>query len=95
MAEMKWKPIKTAPRDGSEILGWREDCGILLVRWTAPIDFMTTSELEAEASEDDEWMETYDWFYADFVSGGRLDGDEAPTHWHPLPAPPKEARDEG
>ena len=87
-----WQPIETAPKDGSEVLVWRADCGILLARWTAPIEFMTTAELEAESDGNDDWMEEPDWFCADFVSGSRLDGMEAPTHWRPLPATPKEAR---
>ena len=86
--EDAWQPIETAPRDGSEVLVWRADCGILLARWTAPIDFMTTTELEAASDGNDDWMEEPDWFCADFVSGSRLDGTEAPTHWRPLPAPP-------
>jgi hypothetical protein len=86
---MKWEPIETAPKDGSEILVWRKDCGILLARWAAASDFMTTAEMEREATGDDEWMDEPDWFCADFISGCRLDGSEAPTHWMPLPEPPK------
>lgn len=29
-----------------------------------------------------------DWFCADFVSGSRLEGSEAPTMWQPLPPAP-------
>jgi hypothetical protein len=46
---------------------------------------LTEAELEREACEDDEES---DWFYADFVQGGRLTPDGLPTHWMPLPAPP-------
>ena len=83
-----WLPIATAPRDGKEVLAWRDDAGCLLVRWTAPIHFMTTEELDAIVTGADEWQEQEDWFYADFIQGGRLDGSEAPTHWMPLPAGP-------
>ncbi len=82
---MKWQNIKSAPKDGTEILGWREDAGIMLIRYTAPIDFLTESELDIL---DEQSAESYDWFYADFVAGGRLDGNEAPTHWMPLPKEP-------
>lgn len=55
------------------------------MRWIAPCDFLTDREIEGM---DLTTSETEDWFFADFVSGGRLDGDLAPTHWHPLPALP-------
>ncbi len=80
-----WQPIETAPKDGSEILGYREDCGILLIRWTAPANFCTEKELEGL---DDESAFAEDWFYADFVAGGRLEREEVPTHWMPLPDEP-------
>lgn len=79
-----WLPIESAPRDGTEILGWRKDCGILMVRWDAPENFMTDRECE----EIGESASVYDWLYADFVEGGRLEGQEAPTHWMPLPQEP-------
>ena len=89
MAE--WKPMETAPKDGTEILGCRDDCGVLLVRWTCLDNFMTATELnEIEISEEDSGAE--DWFYADFCEGGRLEGTEVPTHWMPLPEPPEEAK---
>lgn len=83
----EWQPIDTAPKDGTEVLGWRYDFGILLIRWDAPINFCTEDEIN---SLDTESAESYDWFCADFISGGRLEGYEIPTHWMPLPEPPKE-----
>ncbi len=80
-----WQPIETAPKDGAEVLGYREDCGVLLMRWCALADFLTDAEL---AELDEETAFAADWFYADFLHGGRLEGEEAPTHWRPLPAPP-------
>ena len=85
-----WLPIATAPQNGTEILAWREDAGCLLVRWISPEEFLTDREL-ADWRRDgctDDAIEQQDWFYADFLSGGRLEGDEAPTHWMPLPAGP-------
>src|SRR3546814_19090755 len=79
----EWQPIETAPKDGTEILGWRDDCGTLVVRWDTPINFLTERELEGLAEES---ANSEGWFYADFVAGGRLDGErEVPTHWTPLP----------
>lgn len=82
----KWQPIKTAPRDGSEVLVWRKDCGVLLARWTCCADFLTEDEIE-DMLEEEAFQE--DWFYADFVCGGRLDGDLAPVEWLPLPEKPE------
>lgn len=85
MSEQKWQPIETAPKDGSEIIGYREDCGSLIIRWTCPSEFMTEKELE-NISERDAFED--DWFYSDFVQGGRMSNDGNPTHWMPLPKPP-------
>lgn len=82
-----WQPIETAPKDGTEILGWREDCGVLLIRWTSCSEFLTDSELD-KMDEGTAYRE--DWFCADFVQGARLEGEEAPTHWLPLPEPPQQ-----
>lgn len=81
----KWLPIETAPKDGTEILGYREDCGILLIRWDAPINFLSEREYEGLGDS----AEQEDWFCADFVAGSRLEGTEVPTHWMPLPEEPK------
>ena len=84
----EWQPIETAPKDGGEILGWREDCGILLMRWTCVGEFLSDKEIEdGDYSEESIWEQ--DWFCADFVYGLRLEGNEIPTHWMPLPEPPK------
>jgi len=76
-----WQPIETAPKDGTEILGWGEYTGIMLMRWIAPCDFLHESELSKMNDS-----ESPDWFYADFVTGGRL--DDPMTHWMPCPLPP-------
>ena len=81
-----WKPIESAPRDGTEVLAWREDCGVMLARYCAPIDFMPEDECERIGDS----AEQQDWFYADFRHGGRMQGDEVPTHWMPLPTYPAE-----
>lgn len=75
------QPISSAPMNGVEILVWREDTGWLLARWIAPCDFLTEDELAHIQDAD-----TPDWFYADFVAGGRM--DDPPTHWMPMPNAP-------
>jgi len=88
MGEMNsWITIDTAPKDGTEILGWRPDCGTLLIRWDCAESFMTEREVETSGMDDDDLF-AEDWFCADFISGCRLEGDEVPTHWMPLPKEP-------
>ena len=88
---LTWKPIETAPKDGTEILGYRQDCGVLLIRWTAPVYFMADREIEEflKHAANQKCLHQEDWFCADFAHGSRLDGDAAPTHWLPLPEPPQ------
>lgn len=82
-----WMPIETAPKDGREVLVWRDDCGVLLARWGSAGDFLTEQEIEKSGMSDDD-LGREDWFYADFISGGRMEGSEAPTCWMPLPSQP-------
>ena len=86
MPAQGWRDITSAPKDGTEILAFRDDCGVLLVRWTAAAEFLTDAELDQwdEAAAHEEC-----WFCADFITGCRLDYDLLPTHWQPLPAPPE------
>jgi hypothetical protein len=88
LSATEWKPIETAPKDGTEILCWREDCDVFMARWSCAVMFMTDSEIE-ESGMSDEDLHEMDWFYADFIHGGRL--DDAPTHWLPLPYIPDTA----
>ncbi len=84
--ERAWRPIDTAPRDGTEILAWRDDCGVMLVQYGMPIDLFTDSELEGA---DTESVETPGWFGGDALNSGyRLEGSEMPTQWMPLPRGP-------
>lgn len=81
----EWRPMETAPKDGAEILGWRADAGVMMVKWTAPDYFLHDREL-AEVSR--ESAEQEDWFSFDIMGGFRLEGDLAPTRWMPLPPEP-------
>ena len=85
----RWLPIESAPKDGTEILAWRDDAGAFMVRWCAPIDFATDRELE---EIDEATAEAEDWFCADFCVGHRLEGSEVPTHWQPITPPGEEEK---
>jgi len=89
----EWQPIETAPKDGTEILAYSEQgcTGTMLIRWCALIDFISEKDAERMAGRgatEDELVSN-DWFYADFVHGDRLSSDCYPSHWQPLPEPPK------
>ena len=80
-----WLPIESAPKDGSEVLVFRDDAGVMLARYTSAAEFLTDAEL---ADWTEEAAHKEDWFSADFVCGYRLENDQSPTHWMPLPSTP-------
>ena len=83
---MTWRTIDSAPKDGTEILAWREDCGVVIAAWTCQSNLMTDDEIEradlGDSADDCDWFSAYG-FGCDWMSGG-----EAPTYWLPMPAGP-------
>lgn len=85
MCDCQWMDIETAPKDGTEILAWREDCGQFIASYTSADSFpLTQDEIDAM---DEEALSSSDWF-TQWPRYIRLEGSEVPTHWQPLPAPP-------
>ncbi|WP_088146979.1 hypothetical protein [Achromobacter denitrificans] len=81
----QWKPITSAPKDGTEILVWRSDCGQFIASYTSADAFpMTQDELDAW---DEETLFAKDWF-TQWPQALRLEGSEVPTLWQPLPVDP-------
>lgn len=84
----QWKPIESAPKDGTEILVWRSDCGQFIASYTSADAFpMTQDELDAW---DEETLFAKDWF-TQWPDATRLEGSEVPTLWQPLPTDPCQA----
>lgn len=87
----QWRDIETAPRDGTEVLLWREDCGQFIGRYTSCDAFpLTQDEIDAT---DEETLFAKDWF-TQWPQALRLEGSEVPTQWRHLPddpAPPQGA----
>lgn len=83
---MEWMPIESAPKDGTLIDLWVTGTHftgrISDSKWGLP------SDEDGEPVEDEpcwvslDWHTTYDeWYW--------MDVEYAPTHWMPLPPPPK------
>lgn len=80
---MSWQPIKTAPKDGTEVLLWCR-CA-----WRDATGFVDKGSfrMDANASPGDsaEWLKDD---YDDY-SCGMASTPLNPTHWMPLPEPPE------
>ena len=74
---MKWQPIETAPKDGTEIL--------LLI----PLDWQSSTIIEPRIGKG-RYVAT-GWFTCEGWLNrlGQWVNEETPTHWMPLPEPPK------
>ena len=89
---MAWQPIETAPKDRTEILAWREDCGQFIASYTSADSFPLTQD-ELDRAEE-EWLFSENWF-TQWPQALRLEGSEVPTHWKPLGPGPIDAAIKG
>ena len=65
---MQPKTIDSAPKDGTEILAFREDAGWFMARWDCAASFLNYREIgDLGLSDDDLYDEG--WFCADFAQG--------------------------
>lgn len=86
----EWKPIDTAPKDGSRVLCWRVDWGR---EWSPCFLIWKTNSRIVGARQAGEHVEDF----SDSYFGDPEEFDDyhlalpyhAPTHWMPLPEPPK------
>ena len=78
---MEWQPIETAPRDETEVLVMYMHIDTQIVH-----NGFYASEADGWEPQDVGW-----WTYLHSeVSRIKLDDWMTPTHWMPLPAPPKD-----
>lgn len=74
MSESKWQPIATAPKDGTQLLGYCDYAQNGRAFWVAMwID--DADELDGG-------------FWLDAGKQDSMSRDAEPTHWQPLPEPP-------
>lgn len=75
-----WRPIETAPRDGTQIVGWsRYVCSVSVYAWDVrERDFVPMHE-GSRVIEHETYRGT------DYKGGG-----DVLSHWMPLPAPPEQ-----
>lgn len=80
---MEWKPIATAPKDGTHLLAWSKGWGYFACRWYTP-EQLAEYEDELQPFRPPNDPADYDggWFTL-----GDVD-EQTPTHWMPLPPPP-------
>lgn len=73
----EWRPIETAPRDGTHILMYSADAMLprmFLAFWSLyPSEYMQANGIDGE------WSYTWE----------AQEVEVEPTHWMPLPEPPK------
>lgn len=81
-----WQSIETAPKY-KDVLVYREDAGIFMARYSSLDGLISTIEIEKNEL-DEETIFQEDWFESGIYA--RLEGDEKPTHWMPLPILPKQ-----
>ena len=82
---MDWRPIATAPKDGTRLLLAQDDI-VGIAKWED-----TSCEVR-ELVEDTGKRQVYEWISktSGYWEGDNdINGPHDPTHWMPHPAPPK------
>jgi len=77
-----WKPIETAPKDGTDIIvGYVSGAAVWIIRNAWYRDAADIQEcIDYQLNDDDESCIGW-WSYRNSVTQEMLDGYETPTHW--------------
>lgn len=79
-----WREISTAPRDGTQILGWNEE-GHEIVEWMD-----AQPDGPDQPGNDEGWVGVYAFPGRDIDDRYHSQPQGQPTHWMPFPAPPED-----
>ena len=87
---MKWLPIETAPKDGTDVLVLLDSSGepVVHIAW-----WRSREEWESNGRYCSGWDSVEEWegwwsYTRTSVTQEKLDGYRLPTHWMPMPTPP-------
>lgn len=76
----EWQPIETAPKDGTEIIGWNGKF-VTAISWLSDKDDNGHTGWCCSGYTDGGML---------YYLHNALSDENQPTHWKPLPAPPTE-----
>lgn len=86
---MGCKVPRNAPKDGTEIIGYRPDQGVFAFRWAEMADLVPRSPWTHEPVFPDDMspeMQEFAWWWHDRWEW--MEGELTPTHWMPMPEGP-------
>ena len=103
----EWQPIETAPKDGTPFIALNSDLEVWVSRFDqyGRITYRTNERYEPRRfivhqldgkellEEDKSFAAANEEWRSNWTLWSRL-YEFSPTHWMPLPAPPRETRDE-
>lgn len=86
-----WISVETKPDKFQDVILYREDAGVFTGYYGNLAETLSETAIEQHydegVSEDTMWKEQF--FYFGIDGNGILELDTEPTHWMPLPEPPK------
>ena len=93
MSAAPLRDFGTAPKDGSQFLAYREDCGIMVVSWSSPCEFLSEDECLKMDEDGNEFSLMDNWWAEGLAGAYMVENDGLPTHWMPLPGVPSQSND--
>jgi len=74
---VEWRPIETAPKDGTDVVIYAPNCGVLVAYWSDSIWASVNNPVRGQGGG---WVQEVHRSDTCVFS---------PTHWMPLPSPPE------